>query len=137
MNIFKFSETVFKKVAINFAIPFRTTVARHSTREILNGTIQGIYSIKNGTMQGFWPISKWYYYKSVLCKNPCSFGSFELSTVKLMMATSLREVPPKCKTLKKMSFIVIFLSCLTFWMYEFYHVYLELQTRTRHIIEIK
>ena len=37
-------------------------------RGILNGTMQGIYSIKDSTMQGFWPICKRYYYETVLCK---------------------------------------------------------------------
>ena len=49
--------------------------------------------------------------------------------VKWMMATRLREVSPKYKTLYYMSFIVIFLLCVAFWIYEFYYVYLEFQTR--------
>ena len=52
--------------------------------------------------------------------------------VKWMMATRLREVSPKYKTLYLMSFIVIFLLCVAFWIYEFYHVYVAFLTRTRH-----
>ena len=52
--------------------------------------------------------------------------------VKWMMTTRLRDVSPKYKTFYKMSFVVVFLSCVSFWMYEFYFVYLEFQTRTRH-----
>ena len=52
--------------------------------------------------------------------------------VKWMMATRLREVSPIYKTLYNMSFILIFLTCLAFWIYEFYFVYLAFLTRTRH-----
>ena len=52
--------------------------------------------------------------------------------VKWMMTTRFRDVSPKYKTFYKMSFVVVFLSCVSFWMYQFYFVYLEFQTRTRH-----
>ena len=52
--------------------------------------------------------------------------------VKWMMATRLREISPKYKTLYIMSFIVIFLLCVAFWIYEFYYVYLAFLRRTRH-----
>ena len=52
--------------------------------------------------------------------------------VKWMMMTRLREVSPKYKILYKMSFVLIFLSCMAYWIYEFYFVYVEFQTRTRH-----
>ena len=52
--------------------------------------------------------------------------------VKWMMATKLREVSPKFKTLYKMSFIVVFLMCVGFWIYQFRFVYLTFQTRSRH-----
>ena len=52
--------------------------------------------------------------------------------VKCMMATRLREVSPKYKTLYIMTFIVTLLLCVAFWIYEFYHVYVAFQTRTRH-----
>ena len=52
--------------------------------------------------------------------------------VKWMMATKLREVSPKFKTLYKMSFIVVFLICVGFWIYQFRFVYLTFQTRSRH-----
>ena len=45
--------------------------------------------------------------------------------VKWMMTTRVREVSPKYKTLYIMSFIVIFLLCVAFWIYEFYNIYLE------------
>ena len=52
--------------------------------------------------------------------------------VKWMMTTRLRDVSPKYKTFYKMSFVVVFLLCVAFWIYEFYYVYLEFQTRSRH-----
>ena len=52
--------------------------------------------------------------------------------VKWMMTTRLRDVSPKYKTFYKMSFVVVFLLCVAFWIYEYYYVYLEFQTRSRH-----
>ena len=64
---------------VPFYVPEKYGLMQNSTmqdrlnRAILNGTMQGIYSIQNGTMQEFWPICKWYYCETVLLWTPCIY----------------------------------------------------------------